>query len=116
MGNESMKGVRDVYKELVTKGYKNVEIFDELSLKGEWLVKYKNASDEMKILTNNWDTWLTNNEILQTKMYQLNKEWAQKLANEGYEVLDMGDIPLKAGNYKGFSPFYSIEKLTIFGK
>jgi len=27
----------------------------------------------------------------------------------------MGDIPLKAGDYKGFSPFYAIEKMILFG-
>ena len=47
-------------------------------------------------------------------MYQLNKRWAQKLVDEGYEVIDMGDIYLKNNDYRGMSLFYSIEKATIF--
>jgi len=34
---------------------------------------------------------------------------------EGYTVIDMGDIPAMAGAYRGFSPFYAIERRIIFG-
>ena len=115
MGDETMKGVRDVFSELQMKGYRNIEIFDESVLTGDWLIRYREASMEMELLTEGWTKWLDNTEISKTKMYQLNREWAQMLKNEGYEVFDMGDIPLKEGNYKGFSPFYAIEKLIIFG-
>jgi len=109
------KGGRDVYKELQIRGYRNVEIFDESSLTGEWLIRYRNASDEMTDLTEKWSKWLKNQEIVETKMYKLNKEWAEKLIKEKYTIIDLGDIPFKSGDYKGFSPFYGIEKKTIFG-
>ncbi len=59
--------------------------------------------------TNNWTTKLSNQELLQLKMYKLNKEWVQHLVDEGYTILDMGDF-----NNLGFSAFYSMEKNTIF--
>jgi hypothetical protein len=49
-----------------------------------------------------------------SQKYKLNKEWSEKLVKEGYEVFDMGDIPFKAGDDRGFSLFYSMEKNTIF--
>lgn len=115
MGNKTIKGVRDVHKKLQVRGYRNVEIFDESSLTGEWLIRYRNANDQMEDLTNKWTKWLNNQDIVNIKMYQLNKEWAEKLMKEKYTIIDLGDIPLKAGDYKGFSPFYGIEKKIIFG-
>lgn len=52
---------------------------------------------------------LTNQELLQLKMYKLNKEWVLHLVDEGYTILDMGDF-----NNMGFSAFYAMEKMVIF--
>jgi hypothetical protein len=52
---------------------------------------------------------LTNQELLQTKMYKLNKEWVQYLLDESYTILDMGDF-----NNLGFSAFYAMERSIIF--
>ncbi len=114
MGNAENKGVRDVYNELVSQG-KNVEIFDKSSLKGKWYDDFDMAEKEMiERVKKNGNQWLDNNQLMTTEMYQLNKRWAQKLVDEGYEVIDMGDIYLKNNDYRGMSLFYSIEKATIF--
>jgi hypothetical protein len=55
---------------------------------------------------------LSNQELLQTQMYQENKAWAVKLGNDGYTVIDLGN-PYPARN--GFSPFYTMEKSVVFG-
>jgi len=39
-----------------------------------------------------------------------NKRWANKIVNDGYTIIDIGD-PFN----KGFSIFYATEKRTIFG-
>ncbi|CAI9429300.1 hypothetical protein MSHRCOH1_03730 [Candidatus Ornithobacterium hominis] len=57
----------------------------------------------------NWTKKLTNQELLQLKMYKLNKEWVLHLVDEGYTILDMGDF-----NNMGFSAFYAMEKMVIF--
>lgn len=116
MGNEKMKGVKDAYKELIQQGYENIEIFDEIALKGNWLKEYREANSQFRELTNEWTKFLTTDKVSQTMMYQLNKKWAQKLVEEHYTVIDLGDIPLKNDNYTGFSAFYAVEKKTIFGK
>ena len=56
-------------------------------------------------------TWLPHNEVIKTKLYKSNKAWAQKLKDEGYTVLDMGN-PL---DITEMSTFYSIEKKLLFG-
>lgn len=58
MGNENMKGVRDAYKELIQKGYENIEIFDEVALKGNWLNDLNIAQQEMKALSSHLGRYL----------------------------------------------------------
>ena len=116
MGNANMKGVKDAYSDLIQRGYENVEIFDEVALKGEWLKKYKEANYQFRELTNEWTKFLTNDEVSRTMIYQLNKKWAEKLVEDDYTVIDLGNIPLQNNDYTGFSAFYSIEKKVIFGK
>jgi hypothetical protein len=64
-------------------------------------------------------------------MYKMNKKWAQKLKDDGYTVIDLGD-PLNTTygsssdvarsildselEGKGMSAFYSIEKNILFGE
>jgi hypothetical protein len=47
---------------------------------------------------------------MQAKLYQDNKQWAQRLKDEGYTVLDIGD----PNQLSEFSPFYAIEKKILF--
>ena len=82
MGNANMKGVKDAYSDLIQRGYENVEIFDEVALKGEWLKKYKEANYQFRELTNEWTKFLTNDEVSRTMIYQLNKKWAEKLVED----------------------------------
>ncbi|MDZ4756974.1 MAG: hypothetical protein SGJ10_02390 [Bacteroidota bacterium] len=109
MGNAEVTGVRNVYSELKSVQKLDVEIFDAASLTGIWKTKFDDALIEFSQQTNNWTKKLTNQELLQLKMYKVNKGWAQKLVDEGYTILDMGDF-----NNLGFSAFYSMEKATIF--
>ncbi len=109
MGNAEITGVRNAYSELKNIQKVDVEIFDASSLTGIWKTKFDDALTEFAQKTNNWTTKLTNQELLQLKIYKVNKEWAQHLVDDGYTILDMGDF-----NNLGFSAFYSMEKLTIF--
>ena len=109
MGNETTNGLRNIYEELLNNRNLNVEIFDSSSLSGDWKVNFDAALAEFARETDNWTKRLSNQELIQLKMYQLNKDWAQKLVDEGYTVLDMGDF-----NNLGFSVFYAMEKNIIF--
>ncbi len=109
MGNAEITGVRNVYSELKNIQKLDVEIFDASSLDDVWKTKFNDALTEFAQKTNNWTTKLSNQELLQLKMYKLNKEWAQHLIDDGYTILDLGDF-----NNLGFSAFYSMEKMTIF--
>jgi hypothetical protein len=109
MGNAEITGVRNVYSELKNIQKLDLEIFDASSLNGIWKTKFDDALTEFAEKTNNWTTKLSNQELLQLKMYKLNKEWAQHLVDDGYTILDMGDF-----NNLGFSAFYSMEKMIIF--
>lgn len=76
-------------------------------------------------------TYLPHNEVVKTDMYKNNKAWAQKLKDDGYTVIDLGD-PLNATygssggvaqsileselKGEGMSIFYSIEKKILFGE
>jgi RHS repeat-associated protein len=108
MGNSKMPGVRDAYRELTKRGY-DVEIFDAPALSGDMLKRFQSAAKQFEQATQGWTKRLTNSEVMKLDMYKLNKEWARKLKNDGYQVLDFGDM-----NNLGFSPFYSMEKMTLF--
>ena len=45
-------------------------------------------------------------------MYKSNKQWAKKLKDEGYTVIDMGNPQ----EITEMSTFYSIEKKILFGE
>jgi hypothetical protein len=66
-------------------------------------------------------TYLPHNEVVKTQMYKNNKVWAQKLKDEGYTVIDIGDpfgatYGVSGGlTAEGMSTFYSIEKKILFG-
>ncbi|WP_302304955.1 hypothetical protein [Culturomica massiliensis] len=107
MGNAENPGVKNIYQEL-KKTTLDVEIFDESSLSGEWNVRFNEASKEFASKTENWTKRLSNQELMKLKMYELNKEWAKHLVDEGYTILDLGDF-----NNLGFSVFYSMEIYDI---
>ena len=102
MGNKDFPGVRDYSKALSSHGY-DVEIFDDAFISNA-------AKREFAQLTAGGRR-LTNQELLQTKMFTENKAWAKKLVNEGYTILDLGNPYPK---HQGFSPFYAMEKKVIF--
>lgn len=56
--------------------------------------------------------FLPNNEVVKTKLYQKNKEWIQHKLDNGFTIIDMGDPQ----GLNVFSPFYAMEKKTVFGK
>jgi hypothetical protein len=102
MGNEQLPGVRDYAKALRGRGV-DIEVFDGDKISAA-------ARREFAELTRGGRR-LTNQELLKTKMYQENKAWAESLKANGYTVIDLGNpYPKKFG----FSPFYSMEKKTIF--
>ncbi|MDH5729157.1 MAG: hypothetical protein OEZ58_09220 [Gammaproteobacteria bacterium] len=101
MGNNKINGVRDYAAVLQKKGY-DVELFD-----GDMIPR--SARKEFERLTEGGRR-LTNPELVKTEMYQANKAWAQKIESEGYTIIDIGNP-----HNQGFSPFYAVEKQTIFG-
>jgi hypothetical protein len=103
MGGGEVKGVRDYASALTEQGMK-VEIFDGKVISNA-------AQREFAQLTSGGRR-LSNQELIQTQMYQENKAWAAKIRNDGYTVIDLGN-PYPSKN--GFSPFYAIEKRTVFG-
>ena len=100
MGGPGQPGVRDYAAGLTEKGYK-VEVFD-----GNMIPTA--AKSEFTELTKAGR--LSDSELVNTKMYAANREWAQKLVDQGYTVVDIGN-PYQ----KGLSPFYEMEKSIIFG-
>jgi hypothetical protein len=102
MGNPEIKGVRDYAEALRARGH-NVEIFDGQAIS-------EGAQSQFERLTAGGRR-LTNQELVQTKIFQENKAWAASLRQQGYTVVDLGYTnPGK----QGFSPFYTMEKRTIF--
>jgi len=49
--------------------------------------------------------------VRNSQMFQENQAWAQKLADQGYTVVDVGNPGGQAS-----SPFYEMEKQTLFGQ
>jgi uncharacterized protein DUF6861 len=97
----NMSYVRAEAAELRAKGY-DVEIFDGNNIP-------KDAVDDWGRRTEGGQR-VSDEEVVTTPMYEANKAWAEKLRDQGYTVVDMGD---PAG--KGPSKFYEIEGDTIFG-
>ncbi len=58
------------------------------------------------------DMFLPIDEVIKTELYKNNKKWAQKLKEERYTVIDMGNPK----EIIEMSAFYSIEKKILFGE
>lgn len=102
MGSAEAPGVRQFAGAAKEKGIP-VSIFDGDAISAE-------AKAEWAQLTEGGRVRLSDAELLQTKMYAENVQWAQGLKAEGYTVVDLGS-PANASS----SVFYEMEKIEIFG-
>jgi hypothetical protein len=87
-----------IYKDELIAAGKQVEIFDGNIIPASARREMQEALESGK--------WLDET----SEMYKANKEWAEKLVNEGYEIMDVGN-PLRQGE----SIFYNLETKIIFG-
>lgn len=101
MGTDKLKGVVDYASEVKKAGY-DVEVFN-----GDLIPV--SASQEIAFLSEGGKKWLTNQELINTEMFEANRAWAHKLRNEGYTVVDIGDP-----HDKGFSVFKDMEDRIVF--
>lgn len=95
-----MDNVRPYADALKNQGY-DVQTFDGSAISDS-------ARNEWTKLTEGGRR-LSPEEVTQTKMYQENQAWAQQLAESKSTVVDLGNPSGKP------SPFYSMEKNTLFG-
>jgi hypothetical protein len=66
-----------------------------------------------KLVAENGGKLLSTEQIKKTLSYQENQAWINKVKDEGYTVIDIGD-PLNK-NDKEFSAFYALERFEFFG-
>lgn len=105
MGNQRLQGVNDVAQHMKTKGI-DVEIFnggDTWDSFVETVKKYRTEVGDPSVM-------LPNDLVVKTDLYKANKAWANKLKEQGYTVMDIGD----PNGLNIFSPFYSLEKSILF--
>lgn len=103
VGRKMKGGVNDVAKHFIKNGIE-VETF-------KWS---KNAELEMLKLTEKYGGRAPYDVVVETLAFKENKQWAEGLLEKGYNIYDIGD-PLGANVFEGFSPFYDIETITIWG-
>ena len=108
MGDDNEKGVKHFAEKLKQQGY-DVEIFDGDIVPNSAIEDFQNRIDIKKKLYGHG--WLTSEELEKTEMYKANKKWAEKLVEEDYTVVDLGN-PYQ----KEKSPFYELEQTSIFGE
>lgn len=111
MGNDTTKGVRDYSKGLEEKGY-DVEVFDGDIVPSDSMDEFKELAASAKLeheLGLRDSKYLTDDELNQTKLFQSNKEWVEKLQVDGYTVVDIGNP-----NNLGSSAFYDLETSILF--
>lgn len=105
MGDQERVGVINVAKHFESKGVK-VETF----IPGSSWDLFIKAVNEYRLIVGDPLARLPNNIVVNTEMYQENKEWAENISRDGYNVIDIGD----PNGLNEFSPFYTIEKAIIF--
>lgn len=98
----NMKGVEPYAQKLRGAG-EDVEIFS-----GPRISDAANA--EFKALADQFGGKIPDDVLASTRMYKENAAWAQKLIDEGYTVVDVGN-PFGAGR----SVFYDMEQQLLFG-
>lgn len=97
-------GVVDYARALRDKGY-DTELFAGPQIKQEWF-------DEINALREKYDVDILPDEVIhQTTFYRENIKWAQKLRQENYTVIDIGNPNNKAD----LGPFYRGEINAVFG-
>jgi len=98
-------GVVDYARALRAEGY-DTELFAGQQIKQEWF-------DEIAALRKEYGVDILPDEVIhQTTFYKENIKWAEKLRNENYTVIDIGNPNGKSE----LGPFYSGELDAIFGK
>jgi len=117
IGRRMPDHVNVVGEELKLKG-NNVELFNEESQKlktfkidgknYDWNDISRDFADNKSYIRTG--TWIDESDLPNTLMYKANKIWADKLATQGYTVLDMG-YPLGTNTQ---SVFYNMELETLF--
>lgn len=76
-------------------------MLDEMKSIGEFRVK------------NGLDTWMTGSECWETTNMMQNFLWVKHLLNEGFTIVDIGE---PYDNDNGYSAYYHMETLVVFGK
>jgi Putative peptidoglycan binding domain len=84
-------------------GY-NVETFSGDKISPEALEEWSNLKKEYA------PNPIPEDVVKQTQLFEENEAWANKLANQGYTVVDVDNPGGQAA-----SPFYEMEKTTLFG-
>lgn len=103
MGNEAEKGVSYIAKSLAGKGH-DVEIFSEK-------IFSQDAKFEFDELIKKFPNGRVPDDIVKTtKLFEENLDWANKIKNQDYTILDLGDPYNKKS-----SVWFEMEKKTIFG-
>lgn len=120
IGRRMAGHVEDVGANLKANG-EQVELFNEQSqsnkkfnIDGEtytWKEISDDFGDKSKYIRNE-KGWIVDSDLDNTLMYKANKQWAEKLVNDKYTVIDMGYPP----DVQSKSVFYDMELNTIFGK
>lgn len=111
MGNDTEKGVRNYSNGLRKEGY-DVEVFDGDEISPEASAEFESLASAAKTdheLGLRDSKYLTDAELKDTKLFKENEAWAQKLKDDGYTVVDIGNP-----NNKGESAFYELEKGVLF--
>jgi hypothetical protein len=66
---------------------------------------------QRKYTSMNQQGWIADSDVPNTLMYKANQQWAQKLIDDGYEIIDIG---YPAGQNLDPSLFYNMELSIIF--
>jgi hypothetical protein len=104
---KGLVGVKDAATHLKTKGV-NPTIYQ--SSDAAWKDFMKNHVEPYRISVDNPSAMLPENLVKQTDLYKENLAWANKLKDDGYTVLDIGN----PNNLDELSPFYEMEKSILF--
>ena len=103
IGRSMDDAVNPMAGELSSKGYE-VETFTGDQIPDSAKLDWENL--KAKYAPN----YIPDDAVKNSDMFQANQAWAEKLKSQGYTVVDVGN-PMTQGS----SPFFDMEKSTIFG-
>ena len=109
MGDVKAKkvGVNDMKAHLERNGVE-VETFEpSVNARGS----FRKMANDFRKQTGS-KTSLPNSLVVGSEIYTENKAWVNKLVDDGYTVIDLGD----PNGLNAFSPFYGMEKMELFAK